>query len=90
MLNLIGFGSQLRDVNGRGFIFEISKEDIASDPSYFLYLNHRGYFIIQKRDASAGTYTYFAGRGVTTTKTAAWTGRAALTYVDFDSIFFNP
>lgn len=90
MINAIGFASQLKDINGRGLVFEISKEDIASDPSYFGYLNHRGFFIIQKRDASAGTYTYFAGKGVTTTYSAAWTGRAALTYVEFNLIFFNP
>ena len=41
--------------------FEVSDEDIASDPSYFGYVAHSGKWIIQQRTASTGAYRYAFG-----------------------------
>jgi hypothetical protein len=57
--------------------YEISDEDIASDPSYFGYINIVGGWIIQTRTASTGAYRYAQG---SKNYVANWTGRAALTY----------
>lgn len=62
---------------GHDVVFEISDEDITSDPSYFGYMNEDGCWIIQQRTASTGAYRYAYGK---TGYAAAWTGRAALTY----------
>ena len=74
-------------VGGQNVIFEISDEDIASDPSYFGYLAESGAWIIQKRTASTGLYRYIAGQsGYKTAVTGAWATRAAKTYVHFNEI----
>jgi len=64
-------------------IFEISNEDLSSDPQYYGYLSETGSWLIQKRVISTGTYTYVMGQSAYST---AWTGRAALTYVTFSSL----
>ena len=71
------------NAGGNEVVFEISDEDISSDPSYFGYISIFGSWIIQKRDAAAGTYRYYMGK---TGYVAAWTGRAGLTYVYYDAL----
>jgi len=60
-------------VGDHNVIFEISDEDMASDPSYFGYLAENGAWIIQKRTASTGTYRYVMGASG---YVAAWAARA--------------
>lgn len=67
-------------------LYEIANEDIASDPSYFGYLNNAGCWIIQKRVASTGVYTYTQGRSSYAT---GWTNRAILSYVTYDQLTSN-
>ena len=63
--------------------YEVSDEDLASDPSYVGYLNIVGGWIIQKRNAAAGTYRYAQGRD---NYAANWTGRASLTYAYYSTL----
>jgi hypothetical protein len=67
--------------------FEIAREDIASDPTYFGYLNTEGSWIIQRRTASTGLYEYKGGLSGFTT---AWSGRAGLAYGEYNALFTAP
>ena len=69
-----------------GLIFEIAREDIAGDPSYFGYLNNSGAWAIQRRTASTGVYDYCQGKNSFST---AWTNRAGLAYVEYNALI-NP
>lgn len=74
----------LHKLGGEKSIFEIADEDIAGDPMYFGYLNSEGYWVIQQRSASAGSYRYAYG---TSAYSTAWTARAGLSYGYYNEIF---
>ena len=70
-------------VGGHEILFEISDEDISSDPMYFGYLAENGSWIIQQRTVSTGAYRYAMGVSGYAT---AWTGRAALSYALYNAL----
>ena len=65
-----------------------SDEDESSDPKYYGLLSSIGSWIIIEKNDANGTYRYAAGK-TRTTYTAAWTGRAGLTYGYLSEIYSN-
>lgn len=64
--------------------YQISDSDSAADTKYFGYLAVDGSWYIMQEITTAGTYRYIRG---SSGYTAAWTGRAGLTYVYFNAMF---
>lgn len=64
--------------------YEISDQDVSGDPQYFGFLNNSGGWIIMEQNVAAGTYRYAIGDSLYST---AWTGKAALVYGTYASLF---
>lgn len=61
-----------------------SRIDETGDPSYYGLIAKNGNFIILEVTESSGTILYFAG---VADFGDSWTGRAALTYVEYTALF---
>lgn len=79
------FGYQTLAIGG--LTYEISREDMAGDPMYWLYLNNAGAWVIQKRNKALGTYTYCQGKNDAFTM---WGNRGILTYVEYSALSYTP
>lgn len=74
---------KFHDIGDHEVRFEIANEDMAGDPNYYGYVSEFGSWIIQKRTIATGVYTYCMGQSA---YSAAWTGRAGLTYTTYDNL----
>jgi len=77
--------SKRGDVNG---YFNIAREDPTDGLKFYAWQNEVGSYVIM-RETTSGTlkiYEYFASKDVASFGTD-WTGRAALTYVEYYQLF---
>lgn len=66
--------------------FEAARQTTSGDPLYSAWLARDGSYIIMERNIAAGTLLYFFNKGSIAFATS-WSGRGALTYVEYNSLF---
>ena len=81
-------------IHGRGgheVTFQVVRQATASPKSYNAWMSDEGRYIIQERDftdtANISTMYYYGA--IAASFATDWTGRAALTYVEYNEMFDN-
>ena len=83
-MRLIDITQALHPWGGQTTEYLVHNEDFDSNPAYYGYVDHKGHWIIMKRNLSSGDYTdtYCVGKQNYSTN---WTNRASLTYTTLDA-----